>query len=237
MWLGLNVNMASNTSFHTYWEIGGIPIRESYNQGATQKNYSYAGIFNFYLKQKFDSVKGLCISMGKLKALFTDEYITSNTAIKTIERSVLANQNRLESNWGLEARYEPVKNRYLFLQLLANDRAATAKMPHHSDAYRDGRGLKGEFGWEDKCFALLGVAYRFNQSLGRYQQLSAQYAHDFNNVYDGTRKPGANSYGINAKDALSLGHLWAWDKWQFATAIVGNIEMLHADKQRGQVKI
>lgn len=236
VWLGLNMDMATNTSFHTYWKIGGLPVRESYPSGSMKKNYSYAGIFNFYLKQRFDGVEGLSISAGKFKTLFTDEYITSNTAIKTIERSVLANQNLLESNWGLEARYEPVKNRYVFVQLLANDRAATSKMMQHGDVYRDGRGLKGEFGWEDKCFAVLGAAYRFNESVGRYQQVSAQYAHDFNNVYDGAREPGANSYGLNAKDALSLGHLWVWDKWQFSTAIVSNFEMLYADKQGGSGK-
>ena len=236
LWLTMNASTDTGTSFNTIWKLGGIPGRETYPDGQRKQLYNYAGLFTIWVNQEIDAVDGLSVKLGKVKTLFTDEYITSATAIKTIERSILANQNMLESNWGVELRYEPIKHRYLFLQLLANDRAATAKLPHHSDSYRDGRGLKGEFGWEDKFFSIIGGSYRFAKTEQGYQNLSFQYAHDFDNTYSGEYTAGANDYGIQALDAISLGHAYVSGDFAINTSIVSNIEMKKADYSSGSGK-
>ncbi len=208
VWLGVNVDFASGTQFHTWVRPGGLPMRESYGT-RTKKNYSYTNFFDIWVKQDISAVKGLSVKLGKIKPLFSTEYSTSSSAIKTVERSILANQYGFDSNWGLDVTYAPNKQDKFYFQLFANDRAPTNKptLPN-SDNYRDGRGFKGEFGWEDKCYAILGASHKFAQTADGYQQISAQYAHDFDNSYGNGTARGYNCYGIGFQDALSIGYDW-----------------------------
>ncbi len=205
-WVGVNVDLASGTLFHTWARVGGLPMRETYAGGRTKRNFSYTDIYDIYLSQKFAAVKGLTVKAGKISPLFSSEYMTSSANILCLERSMLCNQFGFDSNWGVEFNYEPNRQDRFFFQLLANDRACANKSMSHGDVYRDGRGLKGEFGWEDKCYALVGASHVFAESEQGWQRVSAQFAHDFNNVYHGRRRAGANHYGIGVKDALSLGY-------------------------------
>ncbi len=236
MWLGLSMDFKSATSFGTYWKFGGLPSRESYANGYTDKNYTYAGIFDLWVKQELSEKHGLSLKAGKLKTLFLDDFLTSNTQIKTVERSMLTNQTLHESNWGVEFRWQPKQHSYLFLQALANDRAQTMKGMSSADSYRDGRGLKGEFGWEDKFFVILGGQHRFDEREGHWQQLTFQYTHDFDNSYDNGTQYGTNSWGIGVKDALAFGHHLQSGDWSFATQLLGNFEILKAPQQHGQAK-
>lgn len=228
VWLGTTLSTATDTTFHAYWKFGGLPAKSSYANGYTKKNYSYGGLFDIWLKQDIHAVKGLSVKMGKVKTLFTDDYITPNTQIKTIERSLISNQYGLESNWGVEWRYELNEDSMLYLQVLANDRASYSKSLTSDDSYRDGRGLKGEFGWEDKCFAILGGSHHFDKSEEGGQTLSFQYAHDFNNIYDGARDAGTNCVAMSVKDALSLGHKWTQGSFSVESAVIANFEMYKA---------
>ena len=221
-WVGANIKFNTGTLLHTWVRLGGLPSRYTYSDGHRRSNYTYAGLFELYLAQEIPGVKGLSVKVGKIKPLFTMEYSTPSSQIKCIERSVVGNFHNLDSNWGIDITYKPNKHFSVYAQLMANDRAANAKSLTHSDAYRDGRGLKGEFGWEDKCFAILGTEYRFNVTESGYQKVVFQYAHDFNNIYDGHRDPGANCYGLAARDALSIGYVYNWDKLTISAEIVGN---------------
>lgn len=224
-WVGANIKFNTGTLFHTWIRLGGLPSRDTFPNGREKKNYTYAGIFDLYLAQEIPGVKGLTVKAGKIKPLFTMEYSTPNSDIKCIERSVVGNFHDFDSNWGLEATYKPNKNFSIYAQLLANDRACNAKNASHGDAYRDGRGLKGEFGWEDKCFAIIGTEYRFGVTETGYQKVVFQYAHDFNNAYDNDpRDPGANCYGLKAKDAVAIGYVCNWDKLTVSAEIVANFE-------------
>lgn len=224
-WVGMYVDFRTGTQFHTWARLGGLPYRHTWKNGRTVRNFSYTDLFDIWVKQDIKAVKGLSVKAGKLKPLFTTDYSTSSSALACVERSFVGNQYGLDSNWGLDITYSPNKQDTVYFQLLANDRASASKSNAHRDAYRDGRGLKGEFGWEDKCFAILGASHKFNVTESGYHKVSFQYAHDFNNSYNNGTAPGANCYGIGVKDALSLGYEVKKNKWLFLANLVGNCEM------------
>ncbi len=228
-WVGLNVKTNTGTLFHTWMRIGGLPMRSTYVGGRTRKNYSYADIFDLYIRQDIPGVDGLSVSVGKLKPLFTMDYTEASSKIKCVERSVIGQFSGLDSNWGIDVTYKPQKNLTFYVQLLANDRANNAKSMSHSDVYRDGRGLKGEFGWEDKCYAILGARYRFHETADSSHEVVFQYAHDFNNVYDGHREPGANCYGIGMQDGISVGYIYNRNKFTLMANAVAFFDVLGAE--------
>lgn len=221
-WVGVNVDFATGTQFHTWARIGGLPDRETYSNGRTKRNFTYADIFDIWIKQNL--AKGLDIRGGKLKPLFTTDYSTPSSAIPCVERSMVAGQFGQDSNWGIDLTYAPDKQTKAYVQLLANDRASASKSLTHSDVYRDGRGLKGEFGWEDKCFIILGASHKTHESEHGYTQYSMQYMHDFNNAYHGRRTPGSNNYGLGFKDAVSIGHEIKHDRLTLITNLVAAFE-------------
>ncbi len=205
-WIGLNMLMESGTQFNVIGRIGGLPSRSTYAGGRTKRNFTYTDLYSIWVKQNIPSVKGLSVKAGKFAPQFTTDFRMSNASIPCVERSYVANQFGLDSNWGVELNYSPDKQDTVYLQIMANDRASASKSMSHHDVYRDGRGLKGEFGWEDKCFMILGGTHKFDVTENGYQAVSAEYMHDFNNAYHGRRNPGANNYGFGFKDALSLGY-------------------------------
>ena len=224
-WIGANVFMRTGTQFHTYVRIGGLPVRDTYVKGRTKKNYSYIGFYDIWLKQQIAAVKGLSVRVGKFAPSFTSEFRMSNASMPCVERSVLANQFALDTNWGVEFNYtSPDKRDILYLQVMANDRACNTCKPDHPDHYTRGEGFEGEFGWEDKCFAILGATHKFNVTENGYHAISGEYVHDFNNAYHGRRKPGANNYGIDFKDALSLGYEIKHNKLTFTANAVAAFE-------------
>ncbi len=223
VWLGVNVDFASHTQFHTWVRPGGLPMRETYGT-RTKRNFSYTNLFDLWVKQDITSVKGLSVKVGKIKPLFTTEYSTSSSAIKTVERSIMASQYAFDSNWGIDMAYAPSKQDQVYVQLFASDRAPTNKpAATNTDDYRDGRGFKGEFGWEDQCFGIIGASHKFAQTASGYQQVSAQYLHDFNTAYHG-KEAGNNCNGPGVKDALSLGYDWKQDKLTVTSNLTFNFE-------------
>ncbi|MCH5285655.1 MAG: hypothetical protein J1E42_08655 [Akkermansiaceae bacterium] len=222
-WLSLTVDTRTKTTFRAWFRVGGLPDRETYSNGRTKRNFTYANFFELWVKQEITPVKGLSVQAGKIKSLFTTDYITSSAAIYCVERSILSQQFGQDSNWGIDLTYAPNKTDKVYLQLFANDRASASKSLSHPDVYRDGRGLKGEFGWEDRCYTIVGASHRYNVQESGYQQVSAQFMHDFNNAYHG-KAPGANNYGLGFKDAISLGYDVKKDRLLVQTNLVAAFE-------------
>lgn len=225
-WVGVNVNFNTGTEFHTWARVGGLPYRYTYRNGRTRKDYSYTDFFDIWVKQDISEVKGLSVKAGKIKPLFTTDYSTPSSALLCVERSIIGGQQYgLDSNWGVEMNYAPTKEDNVYLQLMANDRASASKNHKHSDRYGDGKGFKGEFGWEDKCFGIVGANHKYAVTESGYQKISAQYMHDFDNTYDNGTKSGANYYGANVKDAVSVGHEWKQGALTLISNVVVNFEM------------
>ena len=223
-WLGVNVYTRSNTQFHTYVRLGGLPVRDTYVGGRTKKNYSYTGFYDIWLKQQITAVKGLSVRAGKFAPSFTTDFRMSNASMPCVERSYVANQFGLDTNWGVEVNYtSPDKNNILYMQLMANDRASGSCAPAHRDKYGRGDGFKGEFGWEDECFIIFGGTHKFNVTESGYHAISGEYMHDFNDAYHG-KKEGANNYGFGFKDALSIGYEIKYNKLTFNANAVAAFE-------------
>ena len=223
-WLGLTADMASGTTFRTWVRIGGLPERETYAGGRTRRNFTYTSLFELWLKQDIKPVKGLSVQVGKIKSLFTMDYSMPSSSIYCIERSLIANQFAQDSNWGVDVTYAPDKENKVYVQLMANDRASASKSMTHGDVYRDGRGFKGEFGWEDRCFLILGASHKFSKSDSGYQEISAQYLHDFDNAYHGRHAKGQNYYGLGFMDAVSLGYEFKKNRFLLMSNLVSAFE-------------
>lgn len=223
-WIGANVFMRTGTQFHTYVRLGGLPVRDTYSGGRTNKNYSYTGFYDIWLKQNISSVKGLTVRVGKFAPAFTSDFRMSNASIPCVERSYVANQFALDTNWGVEVNYtSPDKKNILYMQLMANDRASNSCNHNHRDDYGRGEGFKGEFGWEDECFVIFGGTHKFNVTESGYHAISAEYMHDFSTAYHG-KNPGANNCGFDFKDAVSIGYEIKQGKLTFTTNLVAAFE-------------
>lgn len=224
-WIGMDIHTQTDTQFHIIGRIGGLPTRSTYSNGRTKRNFTYTDIYDVWIKQKFKSVEGLALRVGKFSPKFTYDYNMSNAAIYTIERSALTNQYGLDTNWGAELTYAPDEQNSYYIQLMANDRASASKSLSHSDIYRDGRGLKGEFGWEDKFFTTMGMKHKYNVTEDGFQSICLEYMHDFDNSYGNSPK-GANYYGFGFKDALSLSHEYKHGKLLFISNLVASFEQI-----------
>lgn len=223
-WLGVTADFKGDFTFRTWVRVGGLPERETFANGHTKRNFTYTSLFELWVKKSFSSVKGLSVQAGKIKSLFTLDYSIPSSAIYCIERSLISNQFAQDSNWGVDVTYAPSKQDKVYLQLMANDRASATKNTGNTDIYRDGRGFKGEFGWEDRCFAILGAAHKFHVTDSGYHEVSAQYLHDFDNAYHGKRKPGANYFGLGFQDAVSLGYEFKHGRFLFQSNLVSAFE-------------
>ncbi len=223
-WVGLTADFMGDTTFRTWVRLGGLPERETFKSGRTKRNFTYTSLFELWIKKNFSSVKGLSVQVGKIKSLFTTDYSTLSSSLVCIERSVISNQFAQDSNWGVDVTYAPNQQDKFYLQWMANDRASSTKNPDHTDEYTDGRGFSGEFGWEDKCFLILGASHKYGVTDSGYHALSAQYLHDFDDAYHGKHNPGANYYGLGFQDAVSLGYEFKHGRFQFISNLVAAFE-------------
>lgn len=228
-WVGATADLHSGTHLSVTARIGGLPARDQAAGQGMRKDYTYADLYEVWVQQDVATLPGASVKVGKVSPLLTTDYIASAAELTCVERSLIGGpQYGLDSDWGVELSYRPTDRAWVFAQLLANDRACEDKDNEHPDAYRDGRGAKGEFGWEDKCFAIVGGEYRLPGRGDSLHILSAQYAHDFDNTYGSASPAGANSYGLNAHDVLSLGYEWQQPRVTLITNIIANAEMRHA---------
>ena len=223
-WVGVTADFKGDTTFRTWVRLGGLPERETFKDGRTKRNFSYTSLFELWLKKDIHSVKGLSVQVGKIKSLFTTDYSIPSSSIACIERSIISNQFAQDSNWGVDVTYAPNKKDKVYLQLMANDRASATKNPGHTDEYTDGRGFSGEFGWEDKCFIILGASHKYRVTDSGYHALSAQYLHDFDNAYHSKHNPGANYFGLGFQDAVSLGYEFKHGRFHFLSNVVAAFE-------------
>ncbi len=225
-WACAYADFASGTQLFTWLRLGGLPMRQTYEDGTSRRNYTYFSLMYLALQQDIKAVKGLTLMAGKIQPFIGTENFYSGAGLKCVERSITAIQYDFDSNWGIDLTYAPNEQDKFFFQLFANDAAIYAKPVHHSDAYRDGRGFKGEFGWEDKCFTIIGASHKFGVTESGCHELSAQYAHDFNNAYHSKRRAGANCFGLGVKDVLSLGYDYKHDRLAVMSNLIMNFETM-----------
>ncbi len=225
-WLCAYLDFNTDTQLFTWLRLGGLPTRRAYDNGRSYRTYNYFSLMYLAVEQKIKCVKGLSLMAGKIQPFIGTENIMGGAELKCVERSYTAIQYDFDSNWGIDLTYRPNANDALFFQLFANDAAHYTKANEHTDHYRDGRGFKGEFGWEDKCFTIIGASHKFGVTETGCHELSAQYAHDFNNAYHGKRRAGANCFGLGVKDVVSLGYDYKGERWAVMSNVLMNFETM-----------
>ncbi len=227
VWAAVNFTFDTDTELFIETRVGGMPWRNTYPGGGhSRRDYSYFSLFYLILTQQVPGVEGLTFTAGKLQPYIGVENMLASAALKCPDRSMILGQYGFDSNWGFDFTYRPNKADTFMIQFFANDAAAYAKSNEHPDRYRDGRGFKGEFGWEDKGFIVTHAAHKFGMNSQGFHEVTLQYAHDFCDAYHGKRNPGANYYGLGVKDAVSLAYEYKHDRFSMLSNALFNFETI-----------
>ena len=107
---GFNMKFLNNFKLNNVWNIGGMDGLESYNAKTNTwdtSDLTYS-LYELNLEYKGGPVT---YAIGKIKPRITGEYRTSSSAILTIERSMLVNQLRPETNYGFQVNNSDKKDK------------------------------------------------------------------------------------------------------------------------------
>ncbi|MFR4416354.1 MAG: porin [Akkermansia sp.] len=107
---GFNMKFLNNFKINNVWNIGGMDGLESYNAKTNTwdtSDLTYS-LYELNLEYKGDPIT---YAIGKIKPRITGEYRTSSSAILTIERSMLVNQLRPETNYGFQVNNSDKKDK------------------------------------------------------------------------------------------------------------------------------
>ena len=107
---GFNMKFLNNFKLNNVWNIGGMDGLESYNAKTNTwdtSDLTYS-LYELNLEYKGGPVT---YAIGKIKPRITGEYRTSSSAILTIERSMLVNQLRSETNYGFQVNNSDKKDK------------------------------------------------------------------------------------------------------------------------------
>ncbi len=205
---GFNMKFLKNFKLTNVWNIGGMDGLESYNAAenrwdTTDLTYS---LYELNLEYKGGPVT---YALGKMKPRITGEYRTSSSAILTIERSMLVNQLRSETNYGFQV----------------NNSNKNDKLGWAAGIWMNGNGGTGTgsfnnriepaFNSQDNCFVTGTLSYdTSNDVFLKKSRLWLDYAHNFtkwgddaqNKAYDKLHNYSFKSkyQGTGAKDVVAL---------------------------------
>ncbi len=213
--LGVNAKMFNGKlKLVNVWNVGGVDGQRTLQNGSWHHQDTETSLYELYAEYTADPV---AISIGKVKPAFTSEYRTSSSAIITVERSVLVNQLRSETNYGLQFKNSDKKDKVGWL--------LGAYLNANGDKRRD----ELEFNAQDNAFVMGQISYDTSGFLTEKGRVWFDYVHNFTD-YTGKKK-SANYQGTGAEDIVAL----SWDmtegKWSFVTELMGGFNIVdNADK-------
>lgn len=224
--LGMNAKMFDGKlKLVNVWNLGGVSsMREPDANGDWHNTTTEASLYELYAEYTADPV---AISLGKVKPAFTSEYRTSSSAIITVERSVLVNQLRSETNYGLQFKNSDKKDTMGWL--------LGAYMNGNSDTRRD----TPEFNTEDNAFVMGQISYDTGGFITKEGRIWLDYVHNFTD-YTGKKK-SVDYQGTGAEDIVALSWDMTEDKFSmvaelmFGSNIVDNNDPKAADSVWGFV--
>lgn len=231
--LGWNAKLFNgNLKLVNIWNIGGVDGRRT-NQAPVGEPQAWrhadtkASLYEAYVEYTLDPV---AISLGMMKPAFTSEYRTSSSNLATVERSVLVNQLRSETNYGFQLKNANKKDDFGWLTgvyLNGVDGGARMDIP--------------EFDSRFGAFFLGSVSYKTDGILTKKGRIWLDYVHNFSDAVDEKLSPKySTSYrGVGAEDILVLSWDMEQDKWSFVTEIISgfnlNTESIDASKSANNV--
>lgn len=210
---GFNMKFLNNFKLNNVWNIGGMDGLESYNAKTNTwdtSDLTYS-LYELNLEYKGGPVT---YAIGKIKPRITGEYRTSSSAILTIERSMLVNQLRSETNYGFQVNNSDKKDKLGWaagVWLNGNGGTGTGTFNNR---------IEPAFNSRDNCFITGTLSYdTSNDVFLKKSRLWLDYAHNFtkwgddaqNKAYEKLTGYGFKSkyQGTGARDvvALSLIHI------------------------------
>lgn len=205
---GFNMKFLKNFKLNNVWNIGGMDGLESYNAKTNTwdtSDLTYS-LYELNLEYKGGPVT---YAIGKMKPRITGEYRTSSSAILTIERSMLVNQLRSETNYGFQV----------------NNSDKNDKLGWAAGIWMNGNGGTGTgtfnnriepaFNSRDNCFVTGTLSYdTSNDVFLKKSRLWLDYAHNFTNWGDDAQNKAyekltgygfkSKYQGTGAKDVVAL---------------------------------
>lgn len=209
--LGLNAKMFNGKlKLVNVWNVGGVTSqREPDKNGNWHHGSTETSLYELYAEYKADPV---AISLGKIKPAFTSEYRTSSSAIITVERSVLVNQLRSETNYGIQVNNSDKKDKVGWL-------LGTYLNGNGSDR-RD----EPEFNKDDNAFIMGQLSYDTSGFVADKGRIWLDYVHNFSD-YTGKKK-SANYQGVGAEDIVALSWDLNQDKFSFVAELMGGFNIV-----------
>ena len=175
---GFNMKFLKNFKLNNVWNIGGMDGLESYN--AKTNTWDTSDLTYSLYELNLEYKRGpVTYAIGKMKPRITGEYRTSSSAILTIERSMLVNQLRSETNYGFQV----------------NNSDKNDKLGWAAGIWMNGNGGTGTgtfnnriepaFNSRDNCFVTGTLSYdTSNDVFLKKSRLWLDYAHNFTNWGD-----------------------------------------------------
>lgn len=191
---GFNVKFLNDFKFFNVWNIGGLAGLESYNAKTNTwdtSDLTYS-LYELYLEYKGGPVT---YSLGKIKPRIMGEYRTSSSAILTIERSMLVNQLRSETNYGFQLNNSNKDDKLGWATgLWMNGNGGTG-------AGTSNNRIEPAFNSQDNCFVTGTLSYDTSNSFFlKKSRLWLDYAHNFTKWGDdSTNKAYAKATGYDFK--------------------------------------
>lgn len=220
--LGANAKMFNGKlKLATVWNVGGVPGRRKNMASAGMpqdwaNGDNAASLYELYAEYTTNLV---LISFGCLKPAFTSEYRTSSSAILTVERSVLVNQLRSETNYGIWFK-NPGKDDKLGWNIgtFLNGMDGGTRMD------------EPEFSSQYGCFLMTGVNYDTSGFITKKGRIWLDYVHNFSDAVDEklpsqSRTWGSTYRGVGAEDILALSWDMSEGPWSFVTEILGGMNV------------
>ncbi|MBD9271191.1 MAG: hypothetical protein EGQ81_08935, partial [Akkermansia sp.] len=205
---GFNMKFLKNFKLNNVWNIGGMDGLESYNAAENRWDTSDLTYSLYELNLEY---KGgpITYAIGKMKPRITGEYRTSSSAILTIERSMLVNQLRSETNYGFQMNNSDKKDKIGWaagIWLNGNGGTGTGSFNNR---------IEPAFNSQDNCFVTGTLSYdTSNDVFLKKSRLWLDYAHNFtkwgddaqNKAYDSLHDYSFKSkyQGTGAKDVVAL---------------------------------
>ena len=205
---GFNMKFLNNFKLNNVWNIGGMDGLESYNAKTNTwdtSDLTYS-LYELNLEYKGGPVT---YAIGKIKPRITGEYRTSSSAILTIERSMLVNQLRSETNYGFQVNNSDKKDKLGWaagVWLNGNGGTGTGTFNNR---------IEPAFNSRDNCFITGTLSYdTSNDVFLKKSRLWLDYAHNFtkwgddaqNKAYEKLTGYGFKSkyQGTGARDVVAL---------------------------------
>lgn len=204
--MGWNAKLFNDFKVVNVWNMGGMEGRDAYNSTANEwqdKSNTYS-LYELYVEYKNGPV---AYSVGKMKPRMMHEYRTSSSAIITIERSILVNQLRSETNYGIQFNNSGKDDKlgWVFGTYLNGNGTTSSQGRAAANAGSNNR-IRPTFSTATNAFMLGTLSYDTAGFLStKKSRVWLDYAHNFANYNTWQADPRKNDYqGIGARDVVAL---------------------------------